>query len=264
VFQLIRGGRDPLQIKPTLQVLRGWPSAACSPARRWRTGRRLRLPAPRRTPPAIPRRCPDPHPADRRRRPRHHRPRHGLRLPTTACWPNSTTTAPPWRAFRGRVRRPQSRRAQAGRPVARRRRRRPGRGARQASATAAARGGAAACRRHARGARYQQMPAASASASMPWCRADRGRGRTAQPRRDPGPQPRPARGHLRRAAYLALLQQYPQALQKVAELVSSSSWAAELPAAPPDPARRTARPAPARRAPDWSRLRAQLDDSRPG
>ncbi len=30
----------------------------------------------------------------------------------------------------------------------------------------------------------------------------------------------------RRAAYLALLQQYPQALQKVAELVSSSSWAA--------------------------------------
>ena len=31
----------------------------------------------------------------------------------------------------------------------------------------------------------------------------------------------------RRAAYLALLQQYPQALRKVAELVSSSSWAAE-------------------------------------
>jgi glutamate-ammonia-ligase adenylyltransferase len=31
----------------------------------------------------------------------------------------------------------------------------------------------------------------------------------------------------RRAAYLALLQQYPQALQKVAELVSSSSWAAQ-------------------------------------
>ncbi|MCF8150402.1 MAG: bifunctional [glutamate--ammonia ligase]-adenylyl-L-tyrosine phosphorylase/[glutamate--ammonia-ligase] adenylyltransferase [Burkholderiaceae bacterium] len=30
----------------------------------------------------------------------------------------------------------------------------------------------------------------------------------------------------RRAAYLALLQQYPQALQKVAELVSSASWAA--------------------------------------
>ncbi|MCF8177909.1 MAG: bifunctional [glutamate--ammonia ligase]-adenylyl-L-tyrosine phosphorylase/[glutamate--ammonia-ligase] adenylyltransferase [Sulfuritalea sp.] len=30
----------------------------------------------------------------------------------------------------------------------------------------------------------------------------------------------------RRAAYLALLQQYPQALQKVAEMVSSSSWAA--------------------------------------
>jgi glutamate-ammonia-ligase adenylyltransferase len=30
----------------------------------------------------------------------------------------------------------------------------------------------------------------------------------------------------RRAAYLALLQQYPQALRKVAELVSSSSWAA--------------------------------------
>lgn len=31
----------------------------------------------------------------------------------------------------------------------------------------------------------------------------------------------------RRAAYLALLQQYPQALQKVAALVSSSSWAAD-------------------------------------
>jgi glutamate-ammonia-ligase adenylyltransferase len=31
----------------------------------------------------------------------------------------------------------------------------------------------------------------------------------------------------RRAAYLALLQQYPQALRKVAELVSSSSWAAD-------------------------------------
>ncbi len=31
----------------------------------------------------------------------------------------------------------------------------------------------------------------------------------------------------RRAAYLALLQQYPQALQKVAELVASSSWAAQ-------------------------------------
>ena len=31
----------------------------------------------------------------------------------------------------------------------------------------------------------------------------------------------------RRAAYLALLQQYPQALQKLVQLVSSSSWAAD-------------------------------------
>jgi glutamate-ammonia-ligase adenylyltransferase len=82
VFQLIRGGRDPaLQIKPTLQVLQRL--ADTGPACRrggGRTFRRLRLPASRRAPPAIPRRRPDPHAADRRRRSRHHRPRHGLWL----------------------------------------------------------------------------------------------------------------------------------------------------------------------------------------
>ena len=30
----------------------------------------------------------------------------------------------------------------------------------------------------------------------------------------------------RRGAYLALLQQYPQALQKVADIIGASSWAA--------------------------------------
>jgi glutamate-ammonia-ligase adenylyltransferase len=67
VFQLIRGGRDPaLQIKPTLQVLRRLADSGLLSRRGGgRTFRRLRLPAPRRTPPAIPRRRPDPHAADR-------------------------------------------------------------------------------------------------------------------------------------------------------------------------------------------------------
>jgi glutamate-ammonia-ligase adenylyltransferase len=68
VFQLIRGGRDPAcRSSRRCRCSSCWPAAACWPPRRWPSWRRLRLPAPRRAPPAIPRRRPDPHVADQRR-----------------------------------------------------------------------------------------------------------------------------------------------------------------------------------------------------
>ena len=71
VFQLIRGGRDPaLQIQPTLA---GAAAAGRAPPaagrKRGRTARRLRLPAPPRTSPAISRRRADAHAADNAGRP---------------------------------------------------------------------------------------------------------------------------------------------------------------------------------------------------
>jgi hypothetical protein len=95
VFQLIRGGRDTaLQIKPTAQGARAAGRARHHhPRGRARTGRRLRLPAPRRTPPAIPRRRPDPQPARKDADQAIIARGHGLCLLRRPCSPNSTTTA---------------------------------------------------------------------------------------------------------------------------------------------------------------------------
>jgi glutamate-ammonia-ligase adenylyltransferase len=63
----------------------------------------------------------------------------------------------------------------------------------------------------------------------------------------------------RRPAYLALLQQYPQALQKVAELVSSSSWAATYLQRHPILLDELLDPRLLDVAPDWSEVRRQLN-----
>jgi len=63
----------------------------------------------------------------------------------------------------------------------------------------------------------------------------------------------------RRAAYLALLQQYPQALRKVAELVSSSSWAADYLQRHPILLDELLDPQLLVVQPDWSGVRAQLE-----
>ena len=62
----------------------------------------------------------------------------------------------------------------------------------------------------------------------------------------------------RRAAYLALLQQYPQALRKVAELVSSSSWAATYLQRHPILLDELLDPRLLDVLPDWSGVRQQL------
>ncbi len=62
----------------------------------------------------------------------------------------------------------------------------------------------------------------------------------------------------RRAAYLALLQQYPQALRKVAELVSSSSWAAAYLQRHPILLDELLDPRLLDVLPDWSGVRQQL------
>ena len=62
----------------------------------------------------------------------------------------------------------------------------------------------------------------------------------------------------RRAAYLALLQQYPQALRKVAELVSSSSWASDYLQRHPILLDELLDPRLLEVQPDWSGLRTQL------
>jgi glutamate-ammonia-ligase adenylyltransferase len=62
----------------------------------------------------------------------------------------------------------------------------------------------------------------------------------------------------RRAAYLALLQQYPQALRKVAELVSSSSWAAAYLQRHPILLDELLDPRLLDVLPDWSGVREQL------
>ena len=62
----------------------------------------------------------------------------------------------------------------------------------------------------------------------------------------------------RRAAYLALLQQYPQALQKVAQLVSSSSWAAAYLQRHPILLDELLDPRLLDAVPDWAGFRSQL------
>ncbi len=62
----------------------------------------------------------------------------------------------------------------------------------------------------------------------------------------------------KRAAYLALLQQYPQALQKVAELVSSSSWAASYLQRHPLLLDELLDPRLLDALPDWASFRTQL------
>ncbi len=63
----------------------------------------------------------------------------------------------------------------------------------------------------------------------------------------------------RRAAYLALLQQYPQALRKVSELVSSSSWAAEYLQRHPILLDELLDPRLLEVLPDWSGVRSALE-----
>ena len=62
----------------------------------------------------------------------------------------------------------------------------------------------------------------------------------------------------RRGAYLALLQQYPQALQKVAQLVGASSWAASYLTRHPVLLDELLDARLLEAAPDWSAFRAQL------
>lgn len=62
----------------------------------------------------------------------------------------------------------------------------------------------------------------------------------------------------RRAAYLALLQQYPQALQKVAQLVSASSWAATYLTRHPVLLDELLDARLLEAVPDWAAFRAQL------
>ncbi|TSA00111.1 MAG: bifunctional [glutamate--ammonia ligase]-adenylyl-L-tyrosine phosphorylase/[glutamate--ammonia-ligase] adenylyltransferase [Rhodocyclaceae bacterium] len=63
----------------------------------------------------------------------------------------------------------------------------------------------------------------------------------------------------RRAAYLALLLQYPQALQKVAQLASASSWAAEYLKRHPILLDELLDARILDTAPDWTAFKAQLD-----
>ncbi len=62
----------------------------------------------------------------------------------------------------------------------------------------------------------------------------------------------------RRAAYLALLLEYPQALERVAKLVSTSQWASEYLGRHPILLDELLNPADLQTAPDWSRARARL------
>ena len=62
----------------------------------------------------------------------------------------------------------------------------------------------------------------------------------------------------RRAAYLVLLQEYPQALERVAKLVSASQWASEYLSRHPILLDELLNPADFQCAPDWARSRATL------
>ncbi|MGH8684677.1 MAG: bifunctional [glutamate--ammonia ligase]-adenylyl-L-tyrosine phosphorylase/[glutamate--ammonia-ligase] adenylyltransferase, partial [Nitrosospira sp.] len=69
----------------------------------------------------------------------------------------------------------------------------------------------------------------------------------------------------RRAAYLALLREYPQALERVAKLVSASQWASEYLSRHPILLDELLNPVDFQSVPDWSRSKArltqQLDDA---
>ncbi|SEP16004.1 bifunctional [glutamate--ammonia ligase]-adenylyl-L-tyrosine phosphorylase/[glutamate--ammonia-ligase] adenylyltransferase [Nitrosovibrio sp. Nv6] len=62
----------------------------------------------------------------------------------------------------------------------------------------------------------------------------------------------------RRAAYLALLREYPKALERVAKLVSASEWASEYLSQHPILLDELLNPGDFQSAPDWSRCRARL------
>jgi len=73
----------------------------------------------------------------------------------------------------------------------------------------------------------------------------------------------------RRAAYLALLLEYPQALERIAKLASTSQWASEYLGRHPILLDELLNPADLHSMPDWSRYSAELaqqlnDISRPG
>ncbi|ARO88557.1 glutamine-synthetase adenylyltransferase [Nitrosospira lacus] len=63
----------------------------------------------------------------------------------------------------------------------------------------------------------------------------------------------------RRAAYLALLREYPQALERVAKLVSASQWAGEYLSQHPILLDELLSPADFQSVPDWSRSSARLN-----
>jgi glutamate-ammonia-ligase adenylyltransferase len=218
VFQLIRGGRDKRPADPS-------DAAGAGPARERgiltaETVRELNaptFPAPAGTPPAVPRRRADPQAAGQRGGPGADRPRMGL--PTMPrCWPNSTTTAAASAAISTRSSATPNRRATT---LAR-----CGTAAEQTDECRAANWCASATRTRRAAHRLaglqvgQPLPADAghlASASTPLVpRADRGGAVNGQSRRHADARAGPARAISRRAAYLALLQQYPQALQKVA------------------------------------------------
>jgi glutamate-ammonia-ligase adenylyltransferase len=62
----------------------------------------------------------------------------------------------------------------------------------------------------------------------------------------------------RRAAYLALLREYPQAMERVAKLVSASQWASEYLSQHPILLDELLNPADFQSVPDWSRSKARL------
>jgi [glutamine synthetase] adenylyltransferase / [glutamine synthetase]-adenylyl-L-tyrosine phosphorylase len=63
----------------------------------------------------------------------------------------------------------------------------------------------------------------------------------------------------RRAAYIALLREYPEALERVAKLVSTSQWASEYLSTHPILLDELLDPGGFQNAPDWSRSKAVLD-----
>ena len=254
VFQLIRGGRDPaLQIRPTLKVLPLLVARRLLPEdSETELFERLRIPAPTRTSPAVHQRRADAHAADHERGPRTDRrvdgvcrlacaarvldvPRarrrhfeqifsepeegaHGL----SGLWLEQIDGDDALEAVPNSVSASQARCSIASR----------GPSARVPSTSS--------CRRKPRTARCAR--------SAP----DRSIGGNQNAGRNLAARPRFLRGRSSTRRHLALLQQYPQTLTKQSLKSSAVRCGPRLPDAPPDPARRSARPAPYDVATDWN------------
>jgi glutamate-ammonia-ligase adenylyltransferase len=228
VFQLIRGGRDKaLQIRPTLQVL------AARRARHPRRAGRARAAAAYRFLRNLEHRLQYLDDAQTHTLPESPADQALIAAawasPTTPpCSRSSTTTAPTSAGISRRLRRPQPQGPRPGRRLAGLRHRGDGAGA-----------GAPRLRRPRKAAsawphpQRQPLPADAGGHPRALRRAgaapDRGGGGNAG-----NPDATLTRGLdlieaiSRRAAYLALLQQYPQALQPWSPLVGASSWAATI------------------------------------